>query len=96
MLHRQDGGDDMRTFCAIICAAVAGLVLFGAAWALMSHDGMGAMLAGLIACAGLMSAALAFRRPTETERHEKRLNGLRAQLRQPLSCGWFCGTVRLP
>jgi hypothetical protein len=61
----------MRTFCAIICAAVAGLMLFGAAWALMNHDGKGAMLAGLIGCSALMSAALAFRRPTETERHEQ-------------------------
>jgi hypothetical protein len=61
----------MRTFCAIICAAVAGLMLFGAAWALMSHDGMGAILGGLIGCAALMSAGLAFRRPIETERHEK-------------------------
>jgi hypothetical protein len=61
----------MRSFCAIICAATAGLMLFGAAAALMSHDGGSAMVAGLVGCAALMGAALAFRRPTEVERHEK-------------------------
>ena len=61
----------MRAFCAIICAAVAGLTLFGAASALISHDSGSAMVAGLVGCAALMGAALAFRRPTEVERHEK-------------------------
>jgi hypothetical protein len=63
----------MRTFWAVTLAALAGLLVIGAASSIHSHDDGGAMFLGLLGGAALMgSAILAFRRPTEGDRRAKR------------------------
>ena len=60
----------MRSFLAVLCAAVAGFMLFGAVSVLMSPReviNLMAMLCGFLGGGALMGALLAFRRPTEAE-----------------------------
>jgi NAD/NADP transhydrogenase beta subunit len=58
----------MRSFLAIICAAITGFMLLGAVSVLVSPEvNLMAMLCGFLGGAALMGALLAFRRPTDAE-----------------------------
>jgi hypothetical protein len=61
----------MRTFWAVLLAAIAGFLLLGAISGAMHHDDGSVMWLGFLGGAALMGAIVAFRRPTDAELQAK-------------------------